>query len=66
MASTSALHCSGSRSFSCRARCIYFVETCIMWRDRRLDFVHSVVCSVSIVGAWVMLAWRRKSLFGDG
>ena len=35
-------------------------------RDRRLNFVHSVVCSVLIVGGWVMLAWCRKGLFGAG
>ena len=66
MVNTSALHCSGTRSFPCRARCIYFVETCIMWTDRRLNFLHSVVFSVLIVVEWVILAWRRKGLFAEG
>ena len=35
-------------------------------RDRRLNFVHSVAFSVLIVGEWVMLAWCRKGLFGEG
>ena len=33
-------------------------------RDRRLNFAHSVVCIVLIVGRWVVLAWCRKSYLG--
>ena len=33
-------------------------------RDRRPNFVLSVVCSALIVGVWVVLAWCRKSYLG--
>ena len=67
VASASALHRGGTRSFPCRTRRIHW----LCWklhnlRDRRFNFAHSVVCSVLIVGAWVILAWCRKGLFGAG
>ena len=33
-------------------------------RDRRLNFVHSVVSSALFVGGWVVLVWSRKPYLG--
>ena len=41
--------------------CQVLVKSHIDRRDRRSNFVLSVVCSALIVGGWVVLVCRRKS-----
>ena len=43
-----------------RGVCHNFVKSYIDGRDRRPDFVLSVVCSALIVGGWGVLALSRK------